>query len=288
MKKVKLFILMLLAGTTMFVSSCSKDKNTTPTITFIGGTGYYSVNATVVAGTIIKVGINAAKGPDGANLKEYKIERIFNNNSLTVFDTTNMSTANFTFTNFMVTQQVAGSEKFKFEITDKDGNTNEIEFNITTTVPVTFGSINTWTAKLLGAQGAAAGSFLASSTGIIYDQTQTTANAASIDISYGVITPGAESFISPSERGTYGFTAFTGATITYFDVSSISTTVFDNLVNDSLIKDITTPSTKVVSNVVQNGVYKFVNAAGKKGLIKVTALTSGTSGSVTINVKVQQ
>jgi hypothetical protein len=288
MKKVKLFVLMLLAGTTLFITSCSKDKDTTLVINFKGGAAYISQDKTVAPNATFTVGIIATKSPDGPKLAHFTVTRNFSVGPDLQTPVDSVISDDITWERSFNARLTDGTEKWTFKITDKDGVTAEVSFTLTTHTAVTYGQINTWSAKLLGAQNAAAGSFFASSSGNIYTQADAAANAATIDVSYGVITPGNESFISPSERATYGFTPYTGATITYFDASSITPAVFDVLVNDSLIKDITTPATKVVSNIALNGVYKFVNAAGKKGLIKVTALTAGAAGSVTISVKVQK
>jgi hypothetical protein len=291
MRKIKYLVLIVLAGTTMFISSCSKDKNTTPTITFIGGTGYTSANATVAPSTTIKVGINAAKGPDGANLKQYKIERVFNNNVTLVFDTNTISSENYTKTAMITTKSVAGTEKFKFTIYDKDGNTAEIEFDITTTSPVTYGAIHSWTGKVLGDQYQIPGSWLASATGTVYTSSTATGHITEIDIFYRKIASATtEAFVSYADCQTVDSNApapLSGATTTHFDVSTISATTFDLLTNDSLIKDIPT-LTPLYVNVTSGGVYSFINSAGKKGLIKVTALDATASGSITFNVKVQQ
>jgi len=47
------------------------------------------------------------------------------------------------------------------------------------------------------------------------------------------------------------------------------------------------PSTKLATLATDN-VIAFKTDAGKIGLIKVSAITTGTSGSMTIDVKVQQ
>jgi hypothetical protein len=260
-----------------------------PTLNYKGGTGYTTSDKTVAAGTVIKVGIMAAKSSYGSNLVHFKIERVFNSNTTTFFDTT-LNNATFSRDNYIVTRSVAGIENFKFEITDLDGNADTIVLNITTTISVVYGSISTWPASgtiTLGAQGNSNPGFFASSTGSTFTAGTAAANVSVIDICYGSLPTNDGSLISPSEWNNQGFSpVLTGATITHFDVSAISASTFDLLHNDSLIKDIPV-LTHVLVNVTNN-VYQFINANGKKGLIKITNQVTGTTGSIGFVVKVQQ
>jgi len=298
MRKFKLLVLLLLAGTTVFFSRCKKDETfADPTISFqngttslvFNGTNSISVNVTFAAeGKIESVTLSGPSltgtgttsspitnkmGTSGTdNVKgETSATYLFNVSAADLLLAKANHTTGFTYT---------------FTIVDQEDKSTTGTFTVTYPATVTYGDIDTWTGKTLGAQNASEGSYLASSTGAVLTQTQATANPSIADISYLVLNTGAESFVSPSERATYGY-GLTGGTITYFDVSSISASTFDLLTNDSLIKDIPTLTPLKVS-IANGGVYSFINAAGKKGLIKVTALQTGQSGKVTISVKVQK
>ena len=179
---------------------------------------------------------------------------------------------------------------YTIQAIDKNGNeSRKAQFTVIGTggSGVTGDQINISSTILLGASGSSYGSFFASSTGTRYSQGQANANAATIDITYGTLTSGGPSFISPNRRSALGFTAVTGGTITYFSTTSFTAAQFNAMEDDSEFAGITA-STDTQISIANGNVYFFQNAAGKKGLIYVSALTPGNTGSVTITVKVQK
>jgi hypothetical protein len=72
---------------------------------------------------------------------------------------------------------------------------------------------------------------------------------------------------------------------TLFGSSSID---FDNVTNDLEISEITGLSSTKMTSLTVGNVVAFELADGKKGLIKVTDLNTGSDGTITIQVKVQQ
>ena len=162
-------------------------------------------------------------------------------------------------------------------------------------------SYTTNTNVILGDQYAAPGSLLVTSGQISalhtaeYDNSATSADVALCELNSGGTArtttanggargTGALYFVSPSARAGLGYTSEpTGANITYISVAS----GFDAATGTTLQGLSVGTSTQVL--IVNGGVYQFITAGGKKGLIKVTSLTPTTAsagGTATVSVKV--
>ena len=116
--------ILFLATLSILAVSCKKDKHVPPTVNFKTGTGYTANDISVARNTIIKVGIIADKVED--DMLTYNVSYAYDGAATTV--------TNQTFTLAGAEQQhydkdvtftlrnQAGSEKWTFTITDKDGN----------------------------------------------------------------------------------------------------------------------------------------------------------------------
>lgn len=123
-----LFILFVLA---VLFASC--DEHKPPNVSFKTGGSYTSGNATVAKGASVTVGIIADKTED--ELKTYNISYAFDGaSSTTTKETFTLSDSeashyekDYTFT----ARNQAGSEKWYFTITDRDGNIAKLELTLT-------------------------------------------------------------------------------------------------------------------------------------------------------------
>lgn len=112
-------------------ASC--DPHEPPAISFKTGTGYTSADATVAKGASVTVGIIADKKEDP--MKTYNISYAYDGSSTTqTKETFSLSgdqethyEKDYTFT----VRNQAGSEKWSFVITDKDGNIAKLEITLT-------------------------------------------------------------------------------------------------------------------------------------------------------------
>jgi hypothetical protein len=165
------------------------------------------------------------------------------------------------------------------------------------------GVIDTWTGITLGAQGNSAASRLASATGQTFVACDAAANINYIDVTYSASgSPTVLSYLSSnparfqapislsassSSCGDDGTLSTAGGRATYFRASSAD---FDAATNAQLAAlTVSTSDNQYVAISGTGTVYEFLNSDGKKGLIEVTAGTLGsTSGSVTVNVKIQR
>jgi hypothetical protein len=167
------------------------------------------------------------------------------------------------------------------------------------------GSIASWTSKELGAQTNTKGSRIASTTGDIYTVCDVPENIKYIDITYASLTIGGATLLSNPQRATEGLATTTsnspcpnptgtgsnvnvstaGGRATYFASSTANFDTADETILNGLAITASAPQKISVSN---GGTYAFLNSDGKKGLVKVTSLTNGTSGSIVLSIKVQR
>ena len=296
MRNLKLIACLVLLTSIGMLTSCSKDstEDLKPTITFIGGAGFTDSDVTLNAGAPFKVGINAtANVSSGKNLANLKIVRTFNNIPVTMLDST-LTLDNFSgsFTSNAVA--VVGTERWTFTITDKDGQSNELSFNITTIA--TAGDITTYADVLLGSyDNATYGSSFASSTGVIYKIADAKLNSSKVDWIYFYGVSNLATLAAPDDAdaatiytGVNGLSSWTTRNATKF-MKVTTQVIWDNITDDSQITALAAASNLSKANLIQTGnILAFKTAAGKLGLIKINAITPGAAGSISYSVKVQK
>ncbi len=129
-------IMNTIALLTMFsivLISCKKDAHVPPDVTLKTGAGYTSADATVAKSTDITVGINAVKKED--DMLTYNVSYAYDGAATTTtLQTFNLAgseqqdySKDITFT----TRNQAGTEKYIFTITDKDGNIAQQQITLT-------------------------------------------------------------------------------------------------------------------------------------------------------------
>lgn len=303
MKKLLLFGLGVIASLST-LTSCKKEEVAiaSPTITFLNGvkdypakvsdTAYTFVADVEAAGEISSIKIFEV-ATDGSESQKESVAKFDSDTKHSVKYTVNLAS-------------VVTSKKFKITVTDKKDVTTSAVFTITAyTKPA--GAISTFTAKLLGAQYSATGSFLSTSDGTIYTGLTGTANQAAIDLAYyfsgdGTVGNGAtigaldDINISDAHSSTGDFSKWT-KNATRFSESNITPSEFDALTDDSKFNITSFPDTK--ETLLKEGeVIAFKTVKGKLGYIKITALKQGLNtktnkqdyqfGTIEIVVKVQK
>lgn len=164
--------------------------------------------------------------------------------------------------------------------------------------------IASWQNITLGAQTNVAASRFASATADLYKVCDLDSNIRYVDITYAAIgTPSAKpTFLSNPRRPLLGLSttiptsnticgggSTAGGTATYFVLAP--TTVDFATVTDAILGSLTISATAQDITAEAGKTYAFVNGRNKKGLIKVTKITAGTTdfnGSITFDVKVQK
>lgn len=299
MKRLSYLFAILLAASVTSLTSCSKDTSTTdvkPTINFVGGTGFISGDVTLKAGEYMKVGISAfSNSSSKAKLKNLKVVRTFNNIPFVALDSTLSSTDAFNITLESYAYPEAGTERWTFTITDKDNESTEIAFNVTTTAG---GPITSYNQKILGSyDNSAYGSSFASFDGTVYTLADAKANAAKIDWMYYYGATNLATLASPNDATVLAiFTSTNGPANwsvrndTRFAACTLpSGLTWDNITTDAEIVPLASVAADTKANMLAIGqIVAFKTVAGKQGLIKIEAITGTGAGSITYSVKVQQ
>ncbi len=180
---------------------------------------------------------------------------------------------------------------------------SEEEETTPTPTPVTYGQINTYSARLLGGQTTdSAGSFFSTSSGFVIrsvDAGASTTLQGSIDLVYFYGSTNLASIGAPNDA-TVALAHANNTTLqnwtiknnTKFVATALTPATFTASLNDSLIKSIDTAtiSATLVPQLTVGKVVAFKTAAGKYGLYHVAAIegTDGTNRTITIDVKVQK
>jgi len=117
-------LVFLIAAFSFFLAGCEKDEHKPPSMTLKTGTGYTSSNVTVAKNAQVKVGITAVKVED--DMLTYNVSSAFDGASTTTtyqnFNLTGSEQQSYDKDVTFTTRNQAGTEKWIFTITDKDGN----------------------------------------------------------------------------------------------------------------------------------------------------------------------
>ena len=136
MKQAILSIL-LLAGIAVSFSSCKDDddKMILPTIVFKTTSGYTSKDTSVAAGTVLLTGINAAKSESDDVLKVFSITQSLDGATSTTIYNENIGSSsgdNYSHDYTIMTRTKAGTEKYTYTVSNRDGLVNSITLTVTT------------------------------------------------------------------------------------------------------------------------------------------------------------
>jgi len=290
MKKINLFLCSALLLSVSFFSSCTKDTSTdSPAISFTNGTESTTVtsgNSWTITGNIASVtGLDNVKYFTVVGSSETQL-----GSAVTSFDDKN--NFNFTVTVTNITQSMA----LKVTATDKNDVTASKTYTIT--VGAAGAKVAFWTGSLkLGAQSSSFGSSFSTSDGQVYSKTQAKSYSDIVDFIYYYGGSVNAQIMSPNFAGQTGnYTDYVSgwntlnATKFGTSVSVITSAAFDAITttDDSPITTAATGLTEDrIGNLASGSIFAFKTADGFLGLVKVTDFVTGTSGSITISVKVQ-
>jgi hypothetical protein len=183
--------------------------------------------------------------------------------------------------------------EFSLIVTDKDGK--EASATVTVTIDNTAGDpIYTYSARLMGAQSnLTLGSYLNANSGEVLKQAAAEASSASIDVVYYYGSANLATLTAPDDVTVNGgaenlslCSGFSVKNATRFATTSLTPSDFDAVEDDAAFTE--TVSSSKLTQLAVSDVIAFETAAGKKGLIRVSALTAGNTESITIDVKIQQ
>jgi hypothetical protein len=300
MKRIILFLSAILISSVTLFTSCTEDTTTPdlpPSISFVAGANYISADATIDISTNFTVKILVEPNvTSGKVVESLKVTGTFNNTLVrdTTFALNNATTMEITF----VAASTVGEENLEFTAIDKDNQSAKISLKITTKEPTVTGDpINYWSEKILGSWSNTTGSSFASANGTVYTLDQAFANQALIDYMYWWGASTSATIGAPDDAnaalvfntGDYKLDNWTTKNATRFKTTTVTVAAFDAMTDDTDIKAIADGADQTrIGTLAPDQVIAFVTVEGKKGLIKVNAITDGSDGTITIDVKVQQ
>ena len=130
----KLLFGCLLAALFVSLSSCEKDEGKLPAIAFATGAGYTSADATVAKGASVLVGIVASKSENKDVLKTFNVSVSLDSaaNTTILNQSLSGSDGDHYETDVPITvRNQAGTEKYTFTVTNRDGLTNQVSLKLT-------------------------------------------------------------------------------------------------------------------------------------------------------------
>jgi len=116
--------LLIILPVVIFLSSCEKDKMIPPTLDFTVGAGYVSADGHLALNTAYKIGVDAKRTESKDDLKTFSVTLSLDGAAATTVESltlTSAQAAEFTKDYNLVTRNVAGTEKYTFTITNRDG-----------------------------------------------------------------------------------------------------------------------------------------------------------------------
>jgi hypothetical protein len=280
MKKLQIVLGLGAMSALLFMNSCTDSTtNAVPEINsdqdspVVLGTG---VDNIALTGTITSE----------AKLDEVTVHRTVGGS--TVLDTTVTSfddASNYTYR--FVISDITAETTIEIKAVDKDGQDASLQI----VIQLTEGSINSYSAILLGAQGNAEPSCLDANTGTRYSVNQT-GHDAEIDMIYYYGTTNLATLAAPNDETVNGTGASSLDWTNDWDPQNAtlfgSTTLDFNDINYNDLSGISGLSASKINELAVDDVYAFQTADGKKGLVKVTDLTTGAGGTITIHIKIQE
>ena len=104
--------------------SCEKDEMIPPTIDFTTGSGYTFADSHIALDTDFKIGITAKRTEDKDDLKTFVVTVSYDGGAETTIDNVTIPSTQageFTKDYDLTTRNTAGTEKYSFTVTNRDG-----------------------------------------------------------------------------------------------------------------------------------------------------------------------
>jgi hypothetical protein len=121
---MKALFIITMASSILLLSSCEKDKMIPPTLDFLTGAGYTSADGHVALNTAFKIGVDAKRTEAKDDLKTFTVTKSLDGGAASTVDNVTIGSAQaaeFTKDYNLTTRNVAGTEKYTFTVTNRDG-----------------------------------------------------------------------------------------------------------------------------------------------------------------------
>jgi hypothetical protein len=269
MRKLSLGLLTLAMAAVVF-TSCKKDENAAPVVSFTNIADSISTIEVTADSYDLTVQVTSEAG-----LKEVKISET-KNGTTTDKETISTFENNADFTKvYKVSGIPTSGMDVTISATDKDdqNTTRKISLKKKETTPVG-GDINNFTGLVMGSSDNSNGSYLDAEEGKVYKAGALTADIKPlIDLVY-------------ETDKLYNTSNLTSATGAKFGETTITAAEFDAATTDIKFSALTADLSDIA---VANGkIVFFTTKGGKKGLLKITAYTAGKAGQITVDEKIQK
>mgnify|MGYP000890744734 CR=1 FL=1 len=131
-KKMTFFVAVAISTSCLF--SCEKDEGKLPDIAFKTGGSYLSADKIVAKGETVTVGITADKTEDKDVLKTFNVSASFDGAANSTVSNTTLTSAqadHFEVDVPVTARNQAGTEKYTFTVTNRDGLVNSVSLTLT-------------------------------------------------------------------------------------------------------------------------------------------------------------
>ncbi|CAA9334291.1 MAG: hypothetical protein AVDCRST_MAG56-7564 [uncultured Cytophagales bacterium] len=272
----------------------------TVNISFLNFPGTGDVMTTAAAGDVIAVAVEVTKSAGGNRPQKLRVYETTTKNTRGTqvgsdYDLRNTDEAQIKNINYPVPS--SGNTVYLYFEVDESASAFSRKL-LTINVNGTAG-VSAFSGIRLGAQGVGTGpSRLASATGQIYSACNAAANMSDIDITYAFLNGTTPTILSNPERAVQGL----GTTATNCDETTNSSTAggpntlfikapstesFDNA-SDATLAALSFTNARALTSVAVGDVIAFKTTGNRNGLIRVESITTGTTGSIGVSVKVQR
>jgi len=295
-KAIKLFVLVMMAGSVVF-TACDKEDDPQPVqkpvIDLVDSTGFISADATVEVDSVFKVIVYVAENPDSKkNIATLRVVRTFNNIPNTSDIPVGQSSAyvEIEFT----AAGIVGEENIQFTAIDNDGQSSSTSIKITTVEAS--GPISFYDDVVLGSFNDTEPSFVNTQSGATYSIAEGSQNQDMVDLCFFKSTLGDNiNYIAATDDDkaqlVFDFNTFNWTTFnaTKLNTSTVTPAEFDAMTDDAFIRNIEIPDPQDDFSRIEaevDKVYSFITVNGKKGLIKINDLYA-RGDRANIDIKVQ-
>lgn len=275
MKRLTSILMIAMVAMACVFTSCSKDdENSTLSMSFKGGETYTSTDVTILVDKPILVGITAESS---VKLENFTLTITANNISQLVADSA-LNEKTFSWESY-ISFPAACEARLLAKVTDKDGFSEELSFNITVEGVAAGLPVVKYNDVLLGSHNDTNGSFFSASNSNTYTISGAAENQALIDMiffygenmGYSLAAPADPLFLT--NFAALGVANWTTKNMTFFFQSNMTAEEFDAIGETFAFEmpDFTT-ATLNINNLQVNQVVMFANQSGLVGFAKAQDL----------------
>lgn len=296
-KNLFLLLSLLMIG----ISACKKDQtDSTPPLLQLHLGGAYISDSSVLA---INDSITFSVHAEGlsSNLTYFKVDVVSDEGTSTIYDE-GMNTPVFDAEKVFF-KGIPERETFVITVMDYNRNTSTASFTVFRDTLSGFGAILHFSNIVLGYQGNSTyGHYLDPTNGMVYSDANVTGHEQDVDIIvYYYLSSGQPSptLVCPAQADAQtqypSVAAWSVKNATLYDYHTsdydlVTVAQFDACNNDSLILAAYNPAfvNQKCKYALSGKIIPFLLANGKKGLIKVQEADHSETGSMTLEIKIQQ